>query len=257
MDAIKEIIAHFLSGYASAFFLNGTFIGAAYLIFWKYFKARFQNWRIQIREKFNDEQLKRELKNAVWVLAIGSFYSAIILFLSTKGYTKIYTDINAHSPIWAFTSFFVFLFLDDTWFYWCHRLLHHPRIYKYVHAEHHKSVDVDPFTSLSFHVLESFLLTFWIIPASFILPMYAPVLGILQMWGLFDNVKAHLGYELYPSWWNKTWLRFFTTSTHHNMHHSKFNGNYGVHFRFWDKLMGTEFADYEAEYDGIQVRKKA
>jgi sterol desaturase/sphingolipid hydroxylase (fatty acid hydroxylase superfamily) len=40
------------------------------------------------------------------------------------------------------------------------------------------------------------------------------------------------------------------------MHHKKFKGNYGVHFRFWDKLMGTEFNDYESQYDAIQERKK-
>ena len=39
------------------------------------------------------------------------------------------------------------------------------------------------------------------------------------------------------------------------MHHSKFNGNYGVHFRFWDKPFGTEFKDYEATFDAIQNRK--
>jgi sterol desaturase/sphingolipid hydroxylase (fatty acid hydroxylase superfamily) len=46
-----------------------------------------------------------------------------------------------------------------------------------------------------------------------------------------------------------------TSSTHHNMHHSKFNGNYGVHFRIWDRLLGTEFKDYESEYARIQERK--
>jgi sterol desaturase/sphingolipid hydroxylase (fatty acid hydroxylase superfamily) len=40
------------------------------------------------------------------------------------------------------------------------------------------------------------------------------------------------------------------------MHHSKFNGNYGVHFRIWDRLLGTEFKDYEKTFDEIQERKK-
>jgi lathosterol oxidase len=78
---------------------------------------------------------------------------------------------------------------------------------------------------------------------------------IVQIWGLLDNIKAHLGYEFYPINLNKSWFRFLTSSTHHNMHHSKFNGNYGVHFRIWDRLLGTEFKDYESEYDRIQERK--
>jgi sterol desaturase/sphingolipid hydroxylase (fatty acid hydroxylase superfamily) len=109
---------------------------------------------------------------------------------------------------------------------------------------------------MSFHFLEPVLLTSWILPVSFIFPIYAPVLLFVQLWGLLDNVKAHLGYEFYPDWWNNSWLRFLTSSTHHNMHHSRFNGNYGVHFRFWDKLMGTEFREYKNEYNKIQERKR-
>lgn len=45
------------------------------------------------------------------------------------------------------------------------------------------------------------------------------------------------------------------TSTHHNIHHSKFNGNYGLYFRFWDKMMGTEHPDYVKKYDEIQKRR--
>lgn len=89
------------------------------------------------------------------------------------------------------------------------------------------------------------------------MPTYAPVLGVIQLWGLLDNIKSHLGYEFFPEKFNKGWLRFIISSTHHNMHHSKFKGNYGNHFRFWDRLLGTEFKDYESEFDKIQVRNKS
>jgi Delta7-sterol 5-desaturase len=190
------------------------------------------------------------------VFIVGALFNSIVLYLSSKGYTKIYTGFSEHSPFLGIGSFFLLLIIDDTWFYWVHRLLHHPKLFPYIHVVHHKSVDVNPFTSISFHWLEPFLLTLWIFPASFIFPIYAPVLGVIQVWGLLDNVKSHLGYELYPANFNKGWLRFMTSSTHHNMHHSKFKGNYGVHFRIWDKLLGTEFRDYEAEYDKVQERKK-
>ncbi|MFX8727494.1 sterol desaturase family protein, partial [Acinetobacter baumannii] len=85
-------------------------------------------------------------------------------------------------------------------------------------------------------------------PVAFLMPIYIPILGIVQLYGLLNNIKAHLGYEFYPRWWNKTWLRYLTTSTHHNMHHSRFKGNYAVHFTIWDKLMSTEFKNYEQEF---------
>jgi Delta7-sterol 5-desaturase len=86
------------------------------------------------------------------------------------------------------------------------------------------------------------------------MPIYTPVLGLLALIGLFNNLKSHLGYELYPAWVNRGPLKFLVTSTHHNMHHSKFQGNYGLHFRFWDKLCGTEFKDYEETFEEVRAR---
>lgn len=188
------------------------------------------------------------------VFLVGALSSSVVFFLSTQGYTRLYTDLNAYPPWWSLGSFFFLWLLDDAWFYWMHRLLHHKAIYRYVHFVHHHSIDVTPFTSMSFHIVESFLLSAWIFPVAFLIPIYAPVLGVMQFLGLFNNIKAHLGYELYPAWFNRGWLRFLTSSTHHNMHHSKFPGNYGLHFRWWDRLCGTEFQDYGETFDEIKAR---
>jgi len=54
------------------------------------------------------------------------------------------------------------------------------------------------------------------------------------------NVYGHLGYELYPKSFNKNFFgKWLNTSVSHNAHHSKFNGNYGLYFLFWDRWMGT------------------
>lgn len=249
-----EILSQFLESYARALIMNGFFITLFYFIFWKLFKNKFKNYRIQIKERVDSKQLKREIINAFGVLFVGVFFSVIVYYLSTKGYTKIYTNYSDHSPFYVFAGFFILLIIDDTWFYWMHRLIHHPKIYKYIHAVHHKSIDINPFSSISFHALEPFLLTSWIFPVAFFIPTYAPVLGILQLYALLHNIKTHLGYEFYPSNFNKGWLKFLTASTHHNMHHSKFNGNYGIHFRFWDRLCDTEFSNYETEFSTIKNR---
>jgi lathosterol oxidase len=256
LNAVKEILISLPKGIISGIMLTGSVVSIAYFIFWKKYKQRFKNWRIQVKERVDANQLKHELKNSIVVFIVGALFSGVILYLNTKGYTKIYTNFSDHSPFWSIGCFFILLLIDDAWFYWVHRLLHHPKLFPYVHVVHHKSIDVNPFTSVSFHWVEALLLTLWIFPVSFIFPIYAPMLGFLQLWGLLDNVKSHLGYELYPAKFNKSWLRFLTSSTYHNMHHSKFKGNYGVHFRIWDKLFGTEFKDYESEYDKIQERKK-
>jgi Delta7-sterol 5-desaturase len=196
------------------------------------------------------------LRNALFVFLVGAISSSVVFYLSSLGYTKFYQSSTTHTLWWGIACFVLIWIIDDTWFYWVHRFLHHPSIYRYVHAVHHHSIDVTPFSSMSFHVVEGFLLTAWIFPVSFLLPIYIPALGAFQIWGLFNNIKAHLGYELYPATFNRSWLRFFSTSTHHNLHHSKFKGNYGLHFRFWDRLCGTEFKDYETLFDQVQARKR-
>jgi Delta7-sterol 5-desaturase len=257
MEVIKQILSTIPQGFITGLVLNGSLVTIVYYLFWKKFKERFKNFRIQIKQKVNNKQIKREIKNAFSTLLVSSILSSIVIYLSLHGQTKIYTDVSKHNFIYSLSCILLLLVIDDTWFYWCHRLLHHPKVFRFVHFEHHKSTDVNPFTSLSFHFIEPILLTLWIIPVALFIPIYAPVLLFVQFYGMIENVKSHLGYEFFPSNFNKSWLRFLTTSTHHNMHHQKFKGNYGIHFRIWDKLLKTEFEDYEQEYQNIQTRKKS
>lgn len=225
----------------------------AYFVVWKALKAPLRRLRIQLTERVDAKQVRRELKNSLFTLLVGAAFSSVVLLLSARGHTKIYFQFSEH-PFFSVAGFFILLIIDDTWFYWCHRLLHQPFFFRHVHVEHHKSVDVNPFTSMSFHWIEPFLLSFWIFPVALLMPTYAPALALVQVWGLLDNLKAHLGYELYPRKFNRSWFRFLTTSTHHNMHHTKFKGNYSVHFRLWDKILGTEFPDYKRTFDEIKSR---
>jgi Delta7-sterol 5-desaturase len=254
---IEEFLIGLPKGFAQAMMMNGTIITLAYLLVWKLFRIRLARARIPAKERVDAKQIKSEMRNALLSLAVGATFGSVMMVLNLHGYTAIYTDIEGHSVVGIVASFFCLMLLDDAWFYTVHRLLHHPRIYRYVHAVHHRSVDVNPFSSLSFHGVEAVLSTLWIVPVAMFVPIYAPVLGVMQLVGLVDNVRAHLGYELYPSWWNRSPLAFMASSTHHNMHHGRLTANYGNHFRIWDKLLGTEFADYEATFDEVQRRKQA
>lgn len=255
MELMQQIFTDVARAYGSALLMNGTSIILAYLLVWQIFKKPLQRWRIQLKQRADFEQIKEEIKNALLVFLVGALSAGTVLYLNRWGYSKIYTDFSAQSLWWNVGCFFVMWLIDDTWFYWMHRLLHAKQLYRHVHQVHHYSIDVTPFTSMSFHVLEAFLLSAWFFPAALLMPIYAPALGVLQLFGLFNNIKSHLGYELYPAWVNNGPLRFLVTSTHHNMHHSKFQGNYGLHFRFWDWLCDTEFKDYSDTFAEVKARK--
>ncbi len=34
--------------------------------------------------------------------------------------------------------------------------------------------------------------------------------------------------------------RWLITATHHQLHHDRYQCNYGLYFRFWDRLCGTD-----------------
>ena len=45
-------------------------------------------------------------------------------------------------------------FYADFHFYFIHRWLHLPGLYKYVHSLHHRNTDIEPFAGLCMHPIE-------------------------------------------------------------------------------------------------------
>jgi lathosterol oxidase len=147
------------------------------------------------------------------------------------------------------------ILLHDTWFYFTHRLMHHPKIYRHVHKVHHQSTDPSPFAAFSFHPIEALIDGGVFVVFAFTFPVHMIALWIWQLIHVVLNIVAHLGYEIYPKGFNKHWLfKFKAPATHHNMHHAKTLGNYGFYFTWWDKLLKTEFKDYNQVYDSIHER---
>jgi sterol desaturase/sphingolipid hydroxylase (fatty acid hydroxylase superfamily) len=180
-------------------------------------------------------------------LMIGTVY-----YLDNLGDTLVYWELQDYGWIWLLLSLPIVLFLDDSFFYWSHRAMHHPRLYRLFHKVHHNSTDPSPFTTFAFSPLEAVVEHLMLIILPFILPMHFAVIIIWQIFSMLNNVMGHLGYELYPKGWTKIpFLKYKTASTHHNMHHELFNGNYALYFTFWDKWMRTELADYEARHAAI------
>jgi len=228
-----------------------------FLVFWVLYKERFQPRRIQPKRNRFSLSIRRELKYSIISLCIFTVIDALIYLAQLKGYTKLYTDVDKYG--WAYLVFSVILiiFLHDALFYFIHRFMHHPKIYNRVHKLHHLSTDPSPFAAFSFHPLEALCEASIYVIFAFLFPVHMAALWAWQIIQVTLNVIAHLGYEIYPENFNRHWLfKFKTPSTHHNMHHAKVNGNYGLYFTWLDKLFKTEFKDYNETYDAIQERIK-
>jgi len=218
--------------------------GALYIIVWRWGRERFRWARIPSPRRVDGAQLRREVGHTLVTLLAGGLSAGAVIGLHAAGRTRIID--GPVSPLVVAGWIGAALLFNDAWFYGWHRLLHHPVLFRHVHLVHHRSVDVNPFTSYSFHAVEALLLGGWIVPAVMLLPVPMAAIGALQLIGLGNNLMAHLGYEFLPRWILRVpLLRWTNTATFHSLHHTRSRGNYGLHTRLWDRLFGTEVADYE------------
>lgn len=198
----------------------------------------------------------RELLHSAQTTVVIALISILVFSTSLLEYTKVYFDIRDMPLWWIPLSVLVMLFMHDTYFYWMHRMLHHPKLFKYIHKVHHKSVNPSPFTSYSFHIFESILEALIAPILLFTLPLHPLAIFIFSSLAFLFNVYGHLGYEITPKWFRNSFLfELMNTSTHHNIHHAQSRGNYGLYFRFWDRVMRTEHSSYVGHFDEIQSRR--
>lgn len=223
-------------------------------LFYHWGREYFAQTKIQKRSARREDFI-REIKHSMISVVIMSALAALVLFTPIVQYTRFYQG-NAMPSWWPFMAVLLAMLAHDTYFYWMHRLVHHPKIFKTVHLTHHKSTNPSPFASYAFHWTEA-LTEGLIVPlVLFLIPMNAESLYGFILAGFVINVYGHLGYEIMPKWFRHSFLfEIFNSSTHHNLHHSKFKGNYGLYFRIWDRLMGTENPHYVADYDRIQAKR--
>lgn len=226
----------------------------AYLIFWVFFIKRLQHRIIQ-KKRPKVSQMWMEFRYSVSTAFIFAIVGTGILVLTKAGYTKIYTDIAEYGWSWMVISFVLMLFFHDTYFYWAHRFMHHPKVFKHVHLVHHRSTNPSPWAAYSFHPLEAVIETAVFQIIVFSIPAHPLTLFAFLTYMISRNVIGHLGIEIFPSWFLKSkWFNWITVTTHHDLHHKNFNTNYGLYFSWWDKIMGTEDKAYETTFDEIHSR---
>ena len=136
------------------------------------------------------------------------------------------------------------MILHDTWFYWTHRAMHLPGVFAWLHAGHHRSITPTPWAMLSFQPLETAPQFAFFALLILFAPMHPGALfGYLILDGLV-NAAGHCGHELVPRFLRENpRLRFVNAVVHHDLHHRRFQSNFGQYFNVWDRLMGTFLDD--------------
>jgi Delta7-sterol 5-desaturase len=147
----------------------------------------------------------------------------------------------------------------DAYFYWIHRTLHHPLLYKRFHLAHHRSTTPTPFAAYSFSVGEAALMGLFVILWQLVVATPGWVMFSFLAFQIGRNAMGHAGFELMPRWWLSTRITsWINTTTHHDLHHAGgFNTNYGLYFTFWDKWMGTEHPRYAETFHRVTATQSA
>jgi sterol desaturase/sphingolipid hydroxylase (fatty acid hydroxylase superfamily) len=249
---LPVLLKHIMRGYALDIFRYIVFAGGAYLIFYVWKREKYSHIKIQSRFP-GREHMGREVIYSLLSFFIFASAGALIFTLVRHGHTRVYTDIHAHSLWYLAFTVFVFIVAHDTYFYWTHRFMHWPKIYRYVHRVHHLSTNPTPWAAFAFHPLEA-IVEVGILPIMvFLIPLHPLAIFLWVIYMTFLNVMGHLGYEIFPSGFtSKAATAWHNTSVHHNMHHKYVRCNYGLYFNVWDRIMGTNHDRYHEEFENVK-----
>tara|TARA_R110002124_G_scaffold255060_1_gene420661 strand:+ start:196 stop:981 length:786 start_codon:yes stop_codon:yes gene_type:complete len=252
---MEEILLIWLSVIKNLFIRYFLFAGGTYFVFYILFKNRFVQKKIQKRYP-TWNSIKNEILHSFFTILIFGAVATLVI-KQFVGYTHIYQHVDEHGVAYLLLTVPLMFLIHDTYFYWLHRLMHHPLFFKRVHLVHHYSTNPTPFSAYSFHPLEAILESAIIPLIAFTLPVHKTTLIFFLLFQFAYNVYGHLGYELYPKkfhqWKISKWIN---TSVAHNMHHRYSNYNYGLYFLFWDRIMGTLHQKYGATYEQITDPKE-
>jgi sterol desaturase/sphingolipid hydroxylase (fatty acid hydroxylase superfamily) len=218
-------------------------------MFYLWFPKHWQQRKIN-NKAYKTGQFKKEVKWSMVTALIFAISGAISLVLWQKGFTKIYIEANDYPLWWIPVSFVVAMIVHETYYYWLHRWMHNPKIFRIVHKVHHDSNITSPWTAFSFHPLEGVLQAIFLPVLLLVLPLHLYVLLIQLTIMTFSSVINHLDIEIYPRKFHQHFLgRWLIGATHHSLHHKQFKYNFGLYFTFWDKWKKTESPAYESLFD--------
>ena len=192
--------------------------------------------------------------NVFWTLASGvtmwTLYEVLMLWAMANGFAPL---LNwSESPV----AFIVVLFLTPVWisfhFYWIHRFLHWPPLYRFAHSVHHRNTNVGPWSGLSMHPIET-LMFFSSVLIHFLIAAHPAHILFHLFHQSLTAATSHTGFE---SMLVKDKSRLHLGNFHHQMHHRYFECNYGNLEVPWDKVFGSFHDGTDESHEKFKERRR-
>lgn len=196
------------------------------------------------------DAIRHDIRLSVCSAVVFAVCAAAIVSGYDAGATRLYAEIDRYGLWYLGVSYGLVLILQDTYFYFVHRLFHHPKLFKWFHQGHHRSHDPTPWTSFAFDPPEAVIQSLFLIAIVFVLPLHfitvIAVLITMTVWAVVN----HLGLNLFSPSFPHHWLgRWFIGPAHHSIHHHRYRLHYGLYFTFWDRLLGTSDPQYDRQFE--------
>ena len=203
-------------------------------------------WKLQGTERKYDPrwQSKNDPKflfhdqvydNVFWSCVSGgtiwTAYEVLYLWCAARHLVPL-VDWRTH-PIYCVVWLCVIPFWRELNFYWVHRAIHWPPLYRTVHYLHHKNSNPGPWSGLAMHPVEH-LLYFSVVLIHFIVPSHPLHFIFTLQHAALAPAGGHHGFEG-PVLDGKV----PTGSYFHYLHHRFFNCNYGEVILPLDRYFGT------------------
>lgn len=175
--------------------------------------------------------------NMFWSLGSGvavvSAFQVVTMWMMANGYAPVITF--AENPIWFVAALMLLPIWSAFHFYWVHRLLHVPFLYRHFHSLHHKNINIGPWSGLAMHPVEHVLYmtticVHWVVASH-------PIHLIYHI--LYQGPGAAMTHTGYEDMLIRDKRRLALGTFYHQLHHRYFECNYGNQEMPWDRWFGT------------------
>jgi len=204
-----------------------------------------QKYKIQ-----KDKRSTTEMKwKCFWTVLWGDVWPQLPMMLFVEPvFIYMGSRFDVPFPDWKHTAMLVLMFfvVEDTYFYWVHRLLHWGPFYTLIHKVHHAHTAPFGMAAEYAHPVETLILGFGSVLGPFVVGPHMVEMWVWLFFRLWQEVDAHCGYDFPWSLYN--FIPFYGGSEFHDFHHMNFVGNYGSTLRIWDRICGTD-SKYHAYKD--------
>ncbi len=200
---------------------------------------------------FNSQLLDNLSFTLISGVTVWTIYECLMWLAYGNGTAPIITF--SQSPVWFFLAFVFIQIFQSLHFYWVHRFLHWPPLYRVAHAVHHRNVSVGPWSGFSMHPIEHVLYL-----SSLLIHLIVPTHPIHMLfhayWLTLATATSHSGYESIVV---NGKPRVRVGSFFHQLHHRYFECNYGNVEMPWDRWFGSYHDGTSAGSRRVREYKKA